>query len=50
MIVGPNGQGRIEIGVRASKNGSASAMILRTTGMCETAKMATMNSAVASGR
>ena len=50
MIVCPKGQGRMEIGVRASKNGSARAMILRTTGICETPKMATMNSAVASGR
>ena len=46
----PDGQGRIEIGVRAAKNGSAIPIILRTRRKCETAKMARTNSAVASGR
>ena len=50
MTVCPKGQGRIEIEVRASKNGSASAMILRTMGIYEMPKMTTMKRAVASGR
>ena len=40
----------MEIGVCASKNGSVIAIILRTKGKCEMPKMATPNSAVASGR
>ena len=40
----------MEIGVRAAKNGSVIAVILRTKGKCEMAKMTTLNSAVASGR
>ena len=49
-MMGPEGKGRIEIGVRAAKNGSAIIIILRTRRKCETAKMARMKSAVASGR
>ena len=47
---GCGGRGRIEIGVRASKNGSVSAIILRTKGKCEMPKMATPKRAVASGK
>ena len=50
MMIGRAGKGRIEIGVRAAKNGSAIVIILRTRRKWETAKMARMNSAVASGR
>ena len=42
--------GRIEIGVRAAKNGSAIRIIRRTMPKCETPKMARMKIAVASGR
>ena len=45
-----SGQGRIEIGVRAAKNGSAIRIIRRTMPKCETPKMARMKIAVASGR
>ena len=40
----------MDMGVTASKNGSAIVIILRTRGRWKTAKMTTMNSAVASGR
>ena len=45
-----SGNGRMEIGVSASKNGSVSATIRRTKGKCEMPKMATPKRAVASGR